>query len=223
MRLSREDHAKVAAAVAAAERHTDGEIVTIVARRSDAYHDVGLHWAVLAMLLVLALLATFPGAVDAVHLLTGGEWNEHVSTGVALTVATMLSAVTFLLVRYLLAIPALRMALTPGATKTRRVHARALTLFRAAAEHRTAAATGVLLYLSLDEHRAEIVAEAGIHSRVPADVWGHAMAALLEAVKDERPGDGMAAAVAEIGVVLAEHFPRSAGNPNELPDRLIEL
>lgn len=223
MRLSKEDHAKVAAAVAAAEQHTDGEIVTIVARRSDAYHDVGLHWAVLAMLLVLALLATFPGAVDALHLLTGGEWNEHVSTGVALTVATMLSAVTFLLVRYLLAIPALRMALTPGATKTRRVHARALTLFRAAAEHRTAAATGVLLYLSLDEHRAEIVAEAGIHSRVSADVWGHAMAALLEAVKDGRPGDGMAAAVAEIGVVLAEHFPRSAGNPNELPDRLIEL
>ena len=71
MRLSKEDHAKVAAAVAAAEQHTDGEIVTIVARRSDAYHDVGLHWAVLAMLLVLALLATFPGAVDAVHLLTG--------------------------------------------------------------------------------------------------------------------------------------------------------
>lgn len=223
MRLSKADHAKVTAAVAAAERHTDGEIVTIVARRSDAYHDVGLHWAVLAMLLVLALLATFPGAVDAVHLLTGGAWNEHVSTGTALTVATVLSAVTFLLVRYLLAIPALRMALTPGATKTRRVHARALTLFRAAAEHRTVAATGVLLYLSLDEHRAEIVADAGIHSRVSADVWGHAMAALLEAVKDGRPGDGMAAAVAEIGVVLAEHFPRSAGNPNELPDRLIEL
>ncbi|OWK28160.1 TPM domain-containing protein [Sphingomonas mucosissima] len=223
MRLSGEDHAKVTAAVAAAERNTVGEIVTIVARRSDAYHDVGLHWAVLAMLLVLALLATFPGAIDAIHLLSGDPWNEHVSTGTALTVATFLAAATYLLVRYLLAIPALRMALTPGATKTRRVHARALTLFRASAEHRTAAATGVLLYLSLDEHRAEIVADAGIHSRVSADVWGHAMAVLLEAVKDERPGDGMAAAVAEIGVVLAEHFPRTGSNPNELPDRLIEL
>lgn len=223
MRLSGEDHAKVTAAVAAAERNTVGEIVTIVARRSDSYHDVGLHWAVLAMLLVLALLATFPGAIDAIHLLTGDPWNEHVSTATALTVATFFAAATFLLVRYLLAIPALRMALTPGATKTRRVHARALTLFRASAEHRTAAATGVLLYLSLDEHRAELVADAGIHSRVSADVWGHAMAVLLEAVKDGRPGDGMAAAVAEIGVVLAEHFPRTGSNPNELPDRLIEL
>lgn len=223
MRLSQEDHAKVTAAVAAAEQATNGEIVTIVARRSDAYHDVGLHWAILAMLLVLALLATFPSAVDAVHLLTGGSWNEHVSTGTALTVATVLSVVAFLLVRYLLALPTLRMALTPGATKTRRVHARALTLFRASAEHRTAAATGVLLYLSLDEHRAEIVADAGIHSRVSPDVWGHAMAVLLAAVKEGRPGDGMAAAVEEIGVVLAEHFPRTGTNPNELPDRLIEL
>lgn len=223
MHLSSEDHAKVTAAVSAAEKHTVGEIVTIVARRSDKYHDVGLHWAVLAMLLVLALLATFPSALDAIHLLTGDPWNEHVSTGTALTVATFLAALTFLLTRYLLAIPALRMALTPGATKTRRVHARALTLFRACIEHRTAGSTGVLLYLSLDEHRAEIVAEAGIHSRVAPDVWGHAMAALLEAVKDGRPGDGMAAAVAEIGVVLAEHFPRSGSNPNELPDRLIEL
>ncbi|MCC2979255.1 MULTISPECIES: TPM domain-containing protein [unclassified Sphingomonas] len=223
MRLSPEDHAKVTAAVAAAEQNTDGEIVTIVARRSDAYHDVGLHWSVLAMLLVLALLATFPGAIDTVHLLTGDPWNEHVSTGTALTVATLLAASTFLLVRYVLAIGGLRMALTPGATKTRRVHARALTLFRASAEHRTVASTGVLLYLSLDEHRAEIVADAGIHSRVSPDVWGHAMAVLLEAVKDGRPGDGMAAAVAEIGMVLAEHFPRQGSNPNELPDRLIEL
>lgn len=223
MRLSLEDHAKVNAAVAAAERQTDGEIVTIVARRSDAYHDVGLHWAVLAMLLVMALLATFPGAIDAIHLLTGDPWNEHVSTATALTVATVLAALTFLLVRYLLAIPALRMALTPAATKSRRVHARALTLFRASAEHRTMAATGVLLYLSLDEHRAEIIAEAGIHARVPPDVWGHAMAVLLEAVTDGRIADGMAAAVAEIGVVLAEHFPRTGSNPNELPDRLIAL
>ncbi len=223
MRLSAEDHAKVTAAVAAAEEHTDGEIVTIVARTSDAYHDVGLHWAVLASLLVLALLSAFPNSVDAIHFLIGDPWNEHVSTGTALTIATVLATVTFLVVRYLLAIRPLRMALTPAATKTRRVHARALALFRASAEHRTIAATGVLLYLSLDEHRAEIVADVGIHSRVSSDVWGHAMAALVAAVKDGRPGDGMAAAVQEIGVVLAEHFPRTGSNPNELPDRLIEL
>ncbi|WP_085809219.1 TPM domain-containing protein [Sphingomonas sp. TZW2008] len=223
MRLAPQDHARVTAAVTAAEQATDGEIVTIVAQSSDAYHDVGLHYAVLAMLLVLAILSGFPAAIDAVHLLTGDPWEEHVSTATALTIATVLAALTFLLARYLFAIRPLRMVLTPAATKTRRVHARALALFRASAEHRTIAATGVLLYLSLDEHRAEIVADAGIHDRVSPDVWGHAMAALVEAVKDGRPADGMAAAVTEIGAVLAEHFPPTGRNPNELPDRLIEL
>lgn len=223
MRLTSDDHATVSAAVGAAERHTDGEIVTIVARQSDSYHDVGLHYAVLAMLLMLALLGAFPEWVDALHALARDPWTEHVTTSAALTIATFLAAVTFLLVRYLLAIRPLRMALTPRATKARRVRRRALALFRASAEHRTVAATGVLLYLSLDEHRAEIIADAAIHGRVSPDVWGHAMAALISAVKDGRPGDGMAAAVAEIGVVLTEHFPATGSNPNELPDRLIEL
>lgn len=223
MRLTAEDHAKVTAAVTAAELDTAGEIVTVVARTSDAYHDVGLHWAVAAMLLSLAGLAAFPASLDHLHALYAGAWETHVPAGTAITMATVIAAIVFLLARYLLAIRALRMALTPSATKTRRVRRRALELFRLGAEKRTTGATGVLLYLSLDEHRAELIAEAAIHRRVAPDVWGHAMAVLVGAVKDGRPGDGMAAAVGEIGVVLAQHFPRADDDVNELPDRLIEL
>jgi putative membrane protein len=49
------------------------------------------------------------------------------------------------------------------------------------------------------------------------------MADLIEEVKAGRPGAGMAAAVARMGGVLAEHFPKTAADTNELPDRLIEL
>ncbi|URW75014.1 hypothetical protein M9980_10630 [Sphingomonas donggukensis] len=222
-RLSEADHATVTAAVTAAEAHTDGEIVTVVAGSSDRYHDVALHWTVLAMLFVLALLAVFPGVAEDIHLALVDGWADRVPGSAYYTIALVLLAVTFLVARLLLAWRPLRLALTPGATKTRRVRAKALELFRTGAEKRTIAATGVLLYLSLDEHRAELIADAAIHDRVSEDVWGHAMAALIAAVKDGRPGDGMAAAVAEIGVVLAEHFPRSEGDTNELPDRLIEL
>ncbi|MHA6722010.1 TPM domain-containing protein [Sphingomonas sp. RS2018] len=223
MRLTEADHAKVTAAVTAAEAHTDGEIVTVVARQSDKYHDAALQWSVLAMLFVLALLAVFPTVADAVHLRLTGGWEGAAPAGFHYTVALVLMIVTFLVTRLLFAPVGVRMVLTPGATKTRRVRAKAVELFRTGAEKRTVAATGVLLYLSLAEHRAELIADAAIHSQVSEDVWGHAMAALVAAVKDGRPGDGMAAAVAEIGVVLAEHFPRSEGDTNELPDRLIEL
>jgi putative membrane protein len=49
------------------------------------------------------------------------------------------------------------------------------------------------------------------------------MAALIERVRAGRPGEGMAEAVRQMGAVLAEPFPRGSENPNELPDRLIEL
>ncbi len=223
MHLSETDHARVTAAVTAAEAGTDGEIVTVVARRSDAYHDVGLHWTVLAMLLVLALLAIWPSAIDSVYGWFGDPWAGETAPGVVLTAALLAMALTFLVFRLLVAWRPLRLALTPGTTKTRRVRARALALFRAGAEKRTIAATGVLLYLSLDEHRAELIADESIYSKVPAETWGAAMAALVAAVKDGRPGDGMAEAVEQVGVVLAEHFPRTAGDTNELPDRLIEV
>jgi putative membrane protein len=92
-----------------------------------------------------------------------------------------------------------------------------------AADRRTIGRTGVLLYLSLLERRAEIVADAAIDAKVKPEVWGQAMAALVAEVKAGRPAHGMAEAVRLIGDVLAEHFPRSSSDTNELPDSLIEL
>ncbi|NIJ65456.1 putative membrane protein [Sphingomonas leidyi] len=223
MRLTDQDREAVTAAVTTAELTTNGEIVTVVAGRSDAYHDVALHWAVLAMLLVLALLAWQPWPAEWLHTRFVDSWAQVVPARWYLTIALVLMAATFLVARVALAFDALRLFLTPGATKTRRVHRRALELFRAAAEKRTRGSTGVLVYLSLAEHRAVILADEGIHSKVTADVWGAAMTALVGGLKADRAGEGMAEAVRQIGLVLAEHFPRSADDVNELPDRVIEL
>ncbi|HTH27848.1 MAG TPA: hypothetical protein VL918_05215, partial [Sphingobium sp.] len=206
-----------------AEAHTDGEIVTIVARRSDAYHDVGLHWAIACAFLVIAAAATWPELYERIYMwLLGGWWHE-LPLRLFLTLLLGHAIAKFLAVRYILAIPALRMALTPASTRSRRVHRRAITLFRAAAESRTVRRTGILIYLSLDEHRAEIVADRAISDEVDPAIWGEAMAAMLEEVHAGRIGAGMARAVERVGAVLAEHLPRSESNPNELPDRVIEL
>ena len=223
MRLSEAEHGAVSAAVAGAEQRSDGEIVTIVALRSDAYHDVGLHYAVLAMLLVPAALAVLPqGWIDGgLGMLFG--WNAAPSRAELMLLLFVLLALAFLAIRFLLAWMPLRIALTPASTKNRRVRRRAIELFRASAEHRTTGRTGILLYLSLLEHRAEIVADEAIHSKVEAEVWGDAMAALTERVKAGDVGGGMAIAVERIGAILAEHLPASRENPNEIADRLIEL
>jgi putative membrane protein len=223
MRFSDEDRRRLSEAVAAAERLSDGEIVTVVADRSDAYHDVALHWAVLAMLLVPALLAALPeGWFDWLEALILG-WNEELTRPLLMLLLTVKLAAVFLIVRFALAWTPLRMALTPGATKGRRVARRALTLFRVAAEKKTHGRTGVLLYLSLQERRAEIVADEAVHSRVAPEVWGEAMALLVEHVRGGKPGEGMALAVEKIGAVLAGCLPKTLDDPNQIPDRLLEI
>jgi putative membrane protein len=221
MHLNPDDGAKVAAAIRAAEATTDGEISAIVSASSDTYNDVVLHWALLVGLLPLAISAAWPKLLlRAISPLTG--W-EAPSLRLLLTVLVVASILAFLVARFVIGVPSLRIALTPAATKHRRVRRRALLLFRTGTEQRTLSKTGVLLYLSLAERRAEIVADAAVHAEAPQEEWGEAMAALIAAMRDRRPGDGMAAAIEKIGAVLAKHFPRTGTDPNELPDRLIQL
>ena len=220
--LTADDHTRVSAAIAAAEAKSDGEIIAITADQSDAYHDVGLHWAVLAMVAVLALFAAMPQKLVAIYDWVQG-WATEPSTRDLLTLLLFFALLKFLAVLFLLKWRPLRMLLTPGSTKTRRVRRRAIMLFKTGAERRTVGRTGILIYLSMAEHRAEIVGDEAITKVTTPETWGEAMTALLTHVKAGRPGDGIVAAVEIIGEVLAEHFPKSGEDSNEIPDKLIEL
>jgi len=221
--ISDADHDRISAAVSAAEGHTDGEIVTIIAPKSDSYHDVGLHYAIAAMLALLTIVAAFPQHFSDFAIAMLGGWNHELSIPVQLSLLLGAMILVFLLVRYALAWMDLRMMLTPGATKSRRVRRRAVTLFRACAQGRTKGRTAIMLYLSVAEHRAEIIADETISAEVAPERWGDAMAALVSHLHKGETADGMIEAIGMIGVILNEHVPKSHGNPNELPDRLIEL
>jgi putative membrane protein len=222
-RLSEADHDKVSAAIAAAEANTNGEIVAVVTPISDPYRDAALHWAVAMMILVLAWAAWRPDWLSWWYDTLTGGWHAEPTLGELLTFLMILAVLKFTAVLVILKWMPLRLALTPGATKHRRVRRRAVAVFKAAAERRTVGRTGVLIYLSMAERRAEIVADDAILKVTDETTWGEAMAALLAEVKAGRIGDGMVAAISQVGAVLAEHFPRTVGDVNEIPDKLIEL
>ena len=223
LRLSDEDHARVSAAIAAAESQTNGEIVAVATPISDSYHDVALHWALIPLFAVLAWAAWRPTALTWWYELLVGGWESEPTLSQLLTLLMVFAALKFISWLLILKWMPLRIALTPGATKERRVRRRAITVFRAAAERRTAGRTGILIYLSMAEHRAEIVADEAITKVTTPETWGEPMAALLVEVKQGRPADGIIAAIEGVGTVLAEHFPRSSTDANEIPDKLIEL
>ena len=221
--LSEAEHDAVSAAVSAAEANTSGEIVTVVTDRSDGYTDVALVWAAIVAFTAIAVLTAFPNfylwLVDQVL----GKWNAEWTPRGIFDLALFVGILKFLGMWLIQLWLPLKFFLIPGPIKSHRTNARAVQIFKVGTDRRTTGRTGILIYLSMRERRAEIVADEAITSKVSPDVWGEAMAAMLAELKRGSCGAGVVAAVERVGKVLAEHLPRETDDVNELPDRLIEL
>lgn len=213
----------VADAVTEAEAGTSGEIVTVLADCSDGYTDVALLWAAGAAFTAMSVFAAFPEPfLDTWDAWFGG-WGHEWTTGELASMVIALGLLKFLGVMLVQQWQPLKYALIPGPTKTIRVHNQAVRQFKVGAQARTTGRTGVLIYLSMREHRAEIVADESIAAKVPAEVWGEAMGDMLAHIRHGRVAEGLAVGIRDVGFILAEHFPRGSEDVNELPDRLIEV
>ena len=89
--------------------------------------------------------------------------------------------------------------------------------------HQTENRTGVLIFASVAERYAEIVADTGINSKVTPAIWDNAINTLVNEIRNGRPGDGFVAAIEQCGAVLAQHFPPGALKRDELPNQLVEI
>ncbi|HEY5409398.1 MAG TPA: TPM domain-containing protein [Caulobacteraceae bacterium] len=228
MLLSDQDHERIKKAVDEAETRTSGEIVCVLARECSDYWEVPIVWAA-AVALILPLAGLLIGLRPAmIPLLTGG-WiaanadGADAAIGRALMTYAVLQAVLFIVVALVASIPAVRRAITPRALKRERVHHRALEQFAARAYHLTEHDTGVLIFASLAERQAIVIADDGVAPKVGPDAWTKVVGALVSGMKAKDPGDGFASAIAVAADILAAHCPRQPGDHNQLPDTVIEL
>lgn len=221
--LTEAERKRIGAAVAEAEAPCAGEIVTILSEQSDSYGDVALAWSAIAAMLALTALAIAPDFYLGLYERATGLWAHEWHAGGIIAFAAAVAGLKFLGMWLIQLWPPLKFLLVPPQIKHARVRARAITCFKVGTERRTHGRTGILIYLSMREHRAEIVADEAIAAKVAPEVWGDAMAVMLADLREGRVADGMIAAIGRVGAVLAEHFPRDANDINELPDRLIEV
>ena len=226
--LKAQDHEKIRAAVEAAEARTSGEIVCVLAQECSDYWEVPLAWAGGVSMLgpAAALLLGFrPDLIDRL----GGGWTAAHASSVdaavsqALIAYVIAQAALFVAVALIASIPPIRRLLTPASLKRERVRRRAQEQFAARAMHLTEGKTGVLIFASLAERRAEVIAEEGISEKVDPAQWSEVLAALVAGMKARDPGSGFAAAIGKAGDLLAKHAPRRPDDRNELPDTVIEL
>lgn len=226
--LNDADRAAIAQAVNRAEAATSGEIVCVIARRVSAYPEIPLAWAAAATLVIPPVaLAIGLDPLALVHVV-GGWTAGHSSalrTALAVTLGgyALAQAVLFVLVAGVVAIPAVRRILTPGALKRRRVEAAALSQLGAAALAAGPTRAAVVIFASQDDHIVEVVASEAIHAKAGGAVWDKAVAAALEALRRGAPAEGFVAAVDICGAALAEHFPAAGPDANSISDAPLEL
>jgi TPM domain len=82
----------------------------------------------------------------------------------------------------------------------------------------TAENSGVLIYVLMAEHKLEILADRGIHARVPQVQWDLIAQLATQSFAQNLHLAGLSAAVEAISALLAQHFPAVEGDHNELPD-----
>jgi len=201
--ISDVDKRRIAGAIRAAEEKTAGEIFCVIAHACGNYRLVPIAWAALVALAVpLPLIYLTARPAGIIYLLQLGA---------------------FIVVALVLSLPMIRFLIVPKRRMWGRAHAEAMHQFLAQGIHLTEHRTGVLIFASVAERYAEIVADSGINAKVQPEVWSKAVAAMISAIKDGRPGDGFVAAVELCGEQLARHFPPGALNPDELPNKVVEI
>jgi putative membrane protein len=219
-------HARIASAIAAAEANTSGEVFCVLARRVSSYRDVSLAWAAAAALVLPLGLIPLGFEPDWIPGLTDSWEAAHLAArdatiGHAVTAYALIQAAVFLGVFLLTSLPLVRRWVTPRSVRRARVHKAAMQQFLAHGLHVTEARTGVLLFASLADHQVEVIADQGIHARVDQAVWAEAVAALSTGLKRGDAAGGFEAAIGLCGAVLAEHFPPSSRDRNEIEDKLV--
>lgn len=200
MTISNEDHERITRAIRLAEEKTSGEIVCVLARISSHATVFPIFVAAVVALVTPWLLVAFT-AMPVLRILS-------------------VQVVVFAVLLMVLCIPAVRVALVPRRARRAIAYRVAMEQFISRGIARNVDHCGILIFVSLAERYARIIADDEIAKRVPQSRWQAAVDALIAHAREDRVADGFIVAIELCGKELAQHFPRTGADRGKLPDRL---
>jgi putative membrane protein len=193
---------RIREAVVAAESKTAGEVVPMIVTSAARYTEVEL----------LGLIAgLFTGMV------LEWFWSDPWGSPYFQLWPVFGALSGFLLGR----IPAVKRLLAPTSRVTEAVHTLGLASFTEQGLHYTREHTGILILISLLEHRVEVLADRGINQQVDPGTWDEVVHLISAGIKSGQACDAFCNAIGRCGDILATHFPRQADDQDELSNRLI--
>jgi len=200
--LTEEEKERIRLAVREAESKTAGEIVPMVVGSSARYTEVELLGVITGLVI---------GTI--VEWFWSGAWSSLDSN--LWPVAGALTG--FLLAR----VPAIKRRVASQRRVAEAVHGFALAAFTEHGLHLTRDHTGILILVSLLEHRVEVLADRGIDAKVEPGAWQEIVIILTAGLKSDRPCDAFCKAIERCGEILATHFPRGEDDRDELLNRIV--
>ena len=204
--LSKKEKEHLAGVIAEIERSTDGEIRLMIVRHSAVSGHV--FFAVWASLIAATLMLLWLSRYDLIFY--SGWW-----------IGPVVILAAYALALWLARFDRVRRGFTPLKDLQHQVWARAEVEFYREGLNRTRNQTGVLIFLSLMERQAVVLADKGINSKVEKHVWKDVVEAVVEGARTGHWAKQFELALRECGRHLIHNFPAQAVNRNELPDTVI--
>jgi putative membrane protein len=212
MHIDRLDESQIRDAVQRAESRTAGEIVPVLVPRSGDYEVVTWRGAAAASLLTLTAILLLLSLYDG----WGLGWL-YTAWGVVLPVLGA-GTVGALLATYLAPVQRL---LAGNDLLDETVHRRALQSFVEEEVFDTRDRTGILLFVSLREHRIEVLGDSGINRQVEPDDWAEIVARIRTGIRNDNLTQGLVEAIDMCGRLLERRgVDLRADDENELADRV---
>jgi putative membrane protein len=206
--LKADDAGRIAAAVKQVEVSTAAEVVPMVVGSSATYSHVFpmlAGWTLAALFFYLTSEAWLRGEA-----LETSPWLVCGAAVALLAFAALASRAS-----------AVKRWLTADDQLDQAVLQRAIGEFYEAGWHKTSGQTGILLMVSVAEHRAVVLADKAIAAKLPKDAWQGVVKTLIDGIKGGDLGLGFSAAIAACGDLVRPHFPIGAADRNELRDALV--
>ena len=199
-----DEQQRIKAAVQAAEARTSGEIVPMVVDASYDYPRAELIGAG-SLALALGLLVSWAFGEASIW------WFLPVFL------------ISFFVLQQLIRrCPDIRRRLIHPDELTAEVREKALVCFLEQGLHETRDKTGILILISLFEHRVQVLADSGINAKVPERTWEEIVAIIVAGLKDGNACSATCRAIERCAELLEEHFPTQSDDTDELPNLILE-
>jgi putative membrane protein len=198
-----EEQQRIEATVRAVEQRTSGEIVPMVVDQSYDYPQAEIVGAGCFALASASLLSWYFGGASVWVFLVG------------------FFPLYFLFKAIIRSTPGLKRRLIHPAEITAEVEEKALVAFLEQGLHHTRDETGILILISLFEHRVFVLADRGINAVVPLHTWDEIVQTVTSGIHEGRTCDALCSAIDRCGELLEGHFPAKHDDTDELPNLIV--